>query len=624
MRCILFSGLLTTSIAFAAAPPVRSPEMADFLRADSFAAIGMRDWKGFAKRSDTLARSLGNDRVGKRLAEVSAAADQLKFSITNDFSWLEMLNGDRMVLGQSLTPKERKARKTQKAPAYVKDPDISNPTVHLPDRTLVSNQKENLEQILKSPTLSPVLSPSYRQAMNEADLLAHLNLEAIRKSDPNFFRLPKAADFHPEGAVEQAVAQQIEAIQHDTRWLLLTARVDKGVGLRLRAEFTDKLTPPSAKLLQSFDSAGRRSHLKGLPPGRVVLAQATALDGSTNAHALKLATRGFLRGRFLEGGAMATVSQAADHPLLSSAFASLWSRFTSRRLALYHNTDEAKHGLFSLVTILDTPDPEKTLDALARLARFTRGDELDLTAKGRDLADVRQLVAELDHEEYATREAASANLLLIGPPALPLVRTAAETGTPEQRRRARRLVGILEELRKQALKPELVRNVQPRFELKRDAEKIEGVAVHHLHVRLLKTDAAYVPMLKQLIGPGWDTIRVAVIDKQIVVVVGSDPNMFLRTVQNLKTGHPGLQAAPLLANFRRHADPNRLLEAHVALEAAAALDPTKGIDPAKLKTGQLSSLAVTLDRHHLGVDAWISPAGLRPVMEKLGLWFFLN
>jgi hypothetical protein len=181
---------------------------------------------------------------------------------------------------------------------------------------------------------------------------------------------------------------------------------------------------------------------------------------------------------------------------------------------------------------------------------------------------------------------------------------------------------MLEEVRKRALSDTGTHIVQPRFALERDAEKRDGVSVHHLSARLTKADAGYVPLLTQMLGPKWDTLRLAVVGKQIVVLAGSETGLFDRAVSQVRKGEAGLEADPLLERFRRHTNPQRKFEAHVALEAAAALEE-KGIDPAKLKTGQLSSVAVTLDRSHLGVDVWIAPAGLRPVLEKLGWWFLL-
>jgi hypothetical protein len=178
---------LAASFALAAAPPVRSPKVADYLSADSEGAIGMRDWKGFEKRAIALAQSLGNDRVGQRLPVVPRLAEMaLCWTITNEFAWVEPGDNQGYVLGHSLTPTEREKRRAQKQPEFIQvESNFVHPGVHLRDRTLVSDNKKSLERYIKSPSLSPVLSPSYRRAMNEADLLVHFNLALLRKTRPD-------------------------------------------------------------------------------------------------------------------------------------------------------------------------------------------------------------------------------------------------------------------------------------------------------------------------------------------------------------------------------------------------------------------------------------------------------
>jgi hypothetical protein len=56
-----------------------------------------------------------------------------------------------------------------------------------------------------------------------------------------------------------------------------------------------------------------------------------------------------------------------------------------------------------------------------------------------------------------------------------------------------------------------------------------------VRVLLSEKDAKAAAAMKELFGPEWNRIRLAVHGKQVVFLMGSDKDLLLRTVQNCRT-----------------------------------------------------------------------------------------
>src|SRR5207244_7836061 len=184
------------------------------------------------------------------------------------------------------------------------------------------------------------------------------------------------------------------------------------------------------------------------------------------------------------------ILSAADRPVLIGVFGEVWKRLQGNRFAVYQNADEAKHGLFSLVAILDTKDPDEFLKELRQLAHFGATTGLDLSDKGAkkdDIAAVEKLIRDLGDNQYTVRESATTKLCLLGEPALPFIEKALKSPDLEVRRRAEdikdSIVAAAAARRKELLTKDLTRPLRPHFAFAEKAETRDGPRVEIVRVR---------------------------------------------------------------------------------------------------------------------------------------------
>src|SRR5262245_41559048 len=77
--------------------------------------------------------------------------------------------------------------------------------------------------------------------------------------------------------------------------------------------------------------------------------------------------------------------------------------------------------------------------------------------------------------------------------------------------------------------------------------------------------------LRELLGPDWDRIRLAVHGRQVVVLLGSDQELLRAALKNLREGKRGLADAKPLFASNAHLDPARQVEFHLSVAAVYAL-----------------------------------------------------
>ena len=124
------------------------------------------------------------------------------------------------------------------------------------------------------------------------------------------------------------------------------------------------------------------------------------------------------------------------------------------------------------------------------------------------------------------------------------------------------IVQTAEESRKELLRGELTRSLKPSFVFTGKTEKVEGLEVQLVSVKLPKKDAEYAPKLKALLGPDWNKVRLAVVGKQVAVLVGSDLGLLKQTVANLEAGKKGLADEKLTSGRLARVAAGRTIEFH--------------------------------------------------------------
>jgi hypothetical protein len=453
-----------------------------------------------------------------------------------------------------------------------------------------------------------------RQRLDRADALIYFGppLLAVAKKNAN-----------PDWTPPELVTPEEKKAQHrlnraflDVRSVLGAVHLNDGLGLDLTAT-AEKGGAAFADLLNALSAGGRTANLNGLPEGTLVAALGGVGLGEEHAILSRAAVR-----QLLPGLTHAEILSAADQGVAVGVIADISRRLLAGRVGLYQAGNTARDGQVAVVAILDTEDPKRFLQELGQLARFGDAGQIDVSVD-KDREDIQALIKQLGDESYAVRETASTKLGLVGERALPFLEKAEKSDDAEVARRAKELreaIAEAVELRKKEIKlAQLPRRFRPAFRLMPAAETRDGTAIDMIRMRFDVEDTPYLPLLKQLLGPSWDRIRLAVHGKQVVALIGSDLGLFDQALANVKQGKPGLAEAPALAGFRQYAGPGRKLEAHANVGLLQALVMPADKLPKNFKPGTaISSVSLRTGANNLGLDLWV------PTEMIDGVWWWLR
>lgn len=483
----------------------------------------------------------------------------------------------------------------------------------------LANEEKTLLAMVKAKPLSGELTPERRQTFSKSDLLVLVGTEAWGKGWLDFQEeLKRAIGEQSDDADRKAADDFLKAVA-GMRFVVGGVRLDGGLGFNVLGVFNPEHDAAKKFLTQLRGGDGAAS-LHGLPMGNVIGLTAARGDGTQNNSIARLFLSVMLHN-FLE---TRKFTAPTDRSTFIGVFTEIWQRLHGSRFALYKTSDELKYGLFSLVAILDTEDPELFLKDLQMLAKFGSGDGLDLTSeagKEANLADVKKLLQDLADRRFRVRESATVKLKLIGEPVLPHLDEAIKGTDREASKRAERIrdeiVSAAEARRKELLDRQFAHILKPSFAFLPKGETREGKEVRMIGVKLRKEDAAYGPQLKQFFGPDWNRIRVAVHEKQIVLMVGSETKLFDEAIKNLKGNLPGLAKAPMLKDFSERSDVGRKLEFHIALAKVTALVNATDISkPEQFKPdAPVSSIALTVDPDRLQIDAFLPISEIKAMVK---------
>jgi len=296
----------------------------------------------------------------------------------------------------------------------------------------------------------------------------------------------------------------------------------------------------------------------------------------------------------------------SDARVVRRIFGDLYSRLKLGKAAVYQSSDPARFGQLATVLILEPANPGQFLNEILHYARLGDVEQFD-PQRATSKAEIEKLVADLGSDDFETRESARTKLALVGDPAVPALVKAEKSDDAEVRRAAgdlRRSIQAVGDLRKKELAEGLVKRAfRPTFTLKLKAEKRADADVHLLGMKFDAEDAPYSAALRDLLGPDWSRIRIAVVNKQVVILVGSDLALLDQAIQNVREGKPGLEQSAALAEFHKQAAPERRIELHLALSRVAALVMPADRLPKDFKpTATCSSVSVRTGLTDLGLD----------------------
>jgi len=467
----------------------------------------------------------------------------------------------------------------------------------------LAGSKAAVEAWMAAKTLRQTQPADRLKRLDAADGLVYLGPPLFRYAMNNH-----NPDWVPDGLTErerQAQKRLNRAIA-ETQTMLGSFRLDDGLGVDVTVGFDPK-GKESQALLKALNAGGRTSNLAGLPVGGPVVAAFASAGGATDdADLARAMTTGLWTG-----WRNAPLLLESDAPVVRQILGRLYGKVKTTRLALYATAEKAKVGPLAAVAVLEATDSAALLKEVRGMARLT--DVKAFEPKGQaGQAEIAQLVKDLGADDYEVREAAGTQLALIGEPALDALARAEKADDAEVRRRAGELKAQIEQvanLRKQELAKGLLKQAfHPQFAFKEKAEERAGAAVHHLGVAFDAQDAPFAVWMKDLFGPDWNRLRIAVVGDKVVILLGSDVGLFDQAIGLARDGKPGLEADAALAAFRKQVGPDRRVEAHVALRLFQQLTtPAKDLPPDFKPSPTLSSVALRTGPTDATVEFWSPP-----------------
>ncbi len=497
----------------------------------------------------------------------------------------------------------------------------------------LGNNERAILSVVRGKRLSEVLTKPQMQRVARSDLILHLGTtawgvgwaQAVQEVKKQVKTMKdKGQEIDPDTGLSaemiELMAQCMPAVQN----FMFTAGIDeKGFELNQMTLFHPQAHPAVGKLLTML-----RSWQKIPPPWQRACQEKCRLKRTAVMAQNRLCSPGDVAqsgfgGALLEVGLQVWIRESklrsvADQPEFVGLFDEVWQRLKGSQMAVYQNEKPDENGLFSILAILDTEDPKEFLSQMRQLSRFAKPGELKLDGEDRvakDVATVEQLIEELGDRNFRVRQSATLKLSLIGPPALPFVEQAAKSKNPEVAARARRIrhriTSMVEARKKDVLSQSLLEKLSARWGDFPNAETRNGVPIDIVKMDLTGESQAYKPQLESAFGPQWSKIRLAVHEKKIVVLLGSNVDLLEETLTNLKTQKPGLAEYEMLAEFHERAPEDRRTEFHLILNRFLPyIQNTKPIQTPNTKP-EMSSLSLGITQDAVELHFWIPNSEFR-------------
>jgi hypothetical protein len=581
--------------------------------------VPLRPSQLFDQGAQFLGINKGLDR--KRAAAVVLMPPENKDDFRN-FQWLEtslvpilpFTDPDTMAGNFGLA----KGKLTPKAVQKIDPKFFMKYATRTLNHIYLSGSDKTIRRVQQSKTLAEAFTPAQRKLFDDSDFMMHLGKFLWTWEDADLVGAVagkmRGGDDPQEKQFAELFADSLKEVQN----AVIGARLQDGIDGHLL------LTVPkdgkAAKLLAAMRKQPKSSTLHGLPAGNVLFAQASSGNEGQQALLAKALFNFLLEDLLVRDKVVTQV----DRIKYLGIFHEVWSRLQGHRVAVYQNVNESKEGLFSAIAIFDSDDPAGFLREMKTLAKMATADSLDWSRKDvKEEINIPRLVKDLASPAYRVRQAADIKLILVGEPALPYLQKAIDSKELdlETLRRCQKLRDNIgdgaAERRKELLREQSFQIFfRPKLTFVTNVEKRQGQKIDGVQIKIFgyeKTVAHQTAEYKQLFGPDWDKVRLAVIGKQIVVLFGSNVELFDATLRNVQKGDAGLADTKRLAGFFERCARERTFEFHVSVEGILRLTTPKGrLD----KEMQLTSVALSLGEASLQLDARVPTAEMRAIAKK--------
>ena len=463
------------------------------------------------------------------------------------------------------------------------------------DHMICGSSEKAVSMMFEAKSLKSQLSQEEQQVLEQSDLIGHISMKGwgtgwLAVIDEVKKYLLKAVE-KEDPRVAAGLVQAVEQLKMGT----IGVRFDDGLGVHLLMSFVDE--KPVRAVLSSLAGEGPGAKFDGLPTDRLVSAYGVSGAGALRVEMMRSALITTLK----EVSPAREMVSAAKLPDLVNVLGEIAHRTQGRRVALYHNGDDADQGLLSVVGVLDTDDPEKFCADMQELAKYVSFAALEPDDDRRPKIEARTidaLIAQLGSDEFRKRNSAMTKLLLIGEDTMAALKVAATSTDPEIAFRARRLrtdiTAKIEERRKGLLEQGLVGQLNPRFGYHVAAERRDGRTIDVVRIELQDTQEHFEESMKRFLGTQWKNVRVATTGKHVVVLIGSNTAVFEATLKNLEQNKPSLAEHPKLKTARVRHDPAGQFAIHFSMERLLAIVMPEKSRPLALKTGEAELTSCTL------------------------------
>ena len=479
----------------------------------------------------------------------------------------------------------------------------------------VSLEREVMEFAMGAPPLSGFVSKEIKKTLGDDDILLY-----AAKSQFSSSPFKSVTETLADLFAKDEDAQTKLACLDELNRAIIGIRLDEGVGVTAMFDFAGQ---QSRDLLSRVASDNTSATLDGLPAGQLLVAQSVSTRGDEMAQVTQ-SLFGLLLDRIvIESDDMLSSSRRSK---IANLFGLSWQSCEQTRVGLYENRDPAKDGWFSLVAILDAEEPEQFVQDMVDLAPFMHASGLTVAEAKETLgaAEIEGLVEDLGNKSFRRRRLAALKLNMVGTPALPSLKKAYESSDFEVRSRARSIVleinRSLASERKSLLEKDLLARLKPQLAFVAKQETRAGRSVDFVRLGLRGNSDAIVTRLKRLLGSQWNTIRVAVVGNQVILLVGSDLSLFESALEIAQTPAAERKEIDRFAAFEQRAAVNRCGELHLSLARLEQLVDEK-VDPLDRpdKATTTSSFNVLVSPQRIRLDLFAPFEEVRVVTEKMGL-----
>lgn len=435
---------------------------------------------------------------------------------------------------------------------------------------LLGGMKETVEVAARAPSLKMALPNQLERTLVDDDILLYARQLDASTVNSVIEGVALTIESLGEGAQDETV-EQLKSAASDLKSVIAGIRLDGGLGATLSLNFEGE---QSKDVLGRIASHANELSLAGLPTGRVLAAHTSRGDGDKSEDIASVLLS------ILYDQLMAWTDQEMklrQDSAIVDMFGVGWEHLNGSRTALYENADPRRQGAFSFLAILEADDADAFVEEMAALARFVSVSGLPAEEREEviDQDEISLLIEELGHGRYRMRQLAAIKLELVGAPALDALKEIQDSRDPETRARARSIIRRIAQAAAQQKKAILEENffsqIQPVFAFLPDQEKRAGVSVAMLQMQLAGEDTALASQMQALFGPKWRSLRLATVDNQVVILLGSDAEVMDRAISHLQAEKAEMQTGNRFSQFRMRGVPDRTAEFHLSLSRMSQL-----------------------------------------------------